>query len=88
MEKQDGGGGRAFCCVDVGEYNRSFAALSSIRDFAYLISDLALVRSRSTQPRLTQPTIYRIELDSSGQALLTSHPSFLLAERRSGTVLF
>ena len=32
--------------------------------------------------------IYRKELDSSGQALLTSHPQFLLTEMRSGTVLF
>ena len=36
----------------------------------------------------SQLTIYRTELDSSGQALLTSHPPFLLTERRSGTVLF
>ena len=35
-----------------------------------------------------QPTIYRTGLDTTRQALLTSHPPFLLTERRSGTVLF
>jgi len=67
--------------------------LSSIRAFAYLISNLALERSRSTPTPFyarfsSQPTIYRTELDGSGQAPLTSHPPFLLTERRSGTVLF
>ena len=67
--------------------------LRSIRAFAYLISNLALARSRSTLTLfcarfLNQPKIYRTELDSSGQALLISHPPFLLTEKRSGTVSF
>ena len=67
--------------------------LNSILAFIYLISNLALVRSRYTLPPVyvqfwSQPTIYRTELDSSEQALLTSHPPFWLTERRSGTVLF
>ena len=57
--------------------------LSSIRAFAYLISNLALVRPRSTVTLFyvrfwSQPKIYRTELDSSGQALLTSHPPFFV----------
>jgi len=67
--------------------------LSSICAFAYLISNLALVRSHSTLTPFyvrfwSQPTIYRTELDTSGQVLPTSHLPILLTERRSGTVLF
>ena len=42
------------------------------------------IRMRSRVGNILVPT--STELDSSGQALLTSHPPFLSTERRSGTV--